>query len=319
MKNNLIILVFLITASTMQAQITDGLYAYYPFSGSIEDNFGSFHLENTGALSPVEDRFGQADCAYWFPGNDSLYFKSISDDLSINMQSGWSISLWYKGGTEEGGDYEKLIEWGPQETRDCSYLSLYDGNSPLVGALVNTETYPHIWADETDYMDSTVWHHLVMSINPQDSLFQLYVDNELQGNSQMGISLSESCTGNIKIGQYFRGTIDDIFIYHKGLSPEEVSTLYNLPSACVSDPVNTAEKEYLPFRVKLFPNPSENSLVLDTEHFFERFTILSTDGRILKSQALKEGNIDISQLKPGIYFLQLESAQGNTVKKFVKK
>ena len=48
MKNNLIILVFLITASTMQAQITDGLYAYYPFSGSIEDIFGSFHLENTG-------------------------------------------------------------------------------------------------------------------------------------------------------------------------------------------------------------------------------------------------------------------------------
>ena len=53
MKNNLIILVFLITASTMQAQITEGLYAYYPFSGSIEDNFGNFHLENIGALSPV--------------------------------------------------------------------------------------------------------------------------------------------------------------------------------------------------------------------------------------------------------------------------
>ncbi len=322
MKINLIILVILITACTIQAQITDGLYAYYPFSGSIEDQFGNFDLQNTGDLNPVEDRFGEVNCAYWFPGNDSIFFETISEDLSNNIQSGWSISLWYKGGTNEPGDYEELLAWGPYYDEYCSYLWLYDLNTPLGGAQLIPETYPYIWADQdfTNFWDTTAWHHIVMTINPQDSLFQLYVDNELQPESQSGISLpTEACSGSIKIGKWFRGTIDDIFIYHKGLSQDEITTLYNLPSACVSDPVSVKESASVNFKVNLFPNPSKESLQVETDHLFERFSIITTDGKVVKSDVLNEQTVDISLLNPGIYFLQLQSAKGNAIRKFIKE
>ena len=75
-----------------QADLTDGLVAYYPFNGDAEDYSGN---ENHGSVyGPIltDDRLGDSGNAYFFDGNadfievpDEASFETITDELSISF------------------------------------------------------------------------------------------------------------------------------------------------------------------------------------------------------------------------------------------
>src|SRR5690606_4746453 len=94
------------------SQLSIGLKAYYSFKGNPADLSGN---GNDGIIvgSPVltQDRFGMTECAYYFPGTSSEYISiNYSPDFDIDSLGAFSISLWYKGGSTNEGDYEILFE-----------------------------------------------------------------------------------------------------------------------------------------------------------------------------------------------------------------
>ncbi len=74
--------------------------------------------------------------------------------------------------------------------------------------------------------------------------------------------------------------------------------------------------------VTLYPNPAEGIIFLkSTETNFEgNFRIFDTSGRLLKSGPARGQNfsIDISGLQKGIFFIQMDTDRGATVKRFVR-
>ena len=71
---------------------------------------------------------------------------------------------------------------------------------------------------------------------------------------------------------------------------------------------------------KLFPNPAEEKLFIDSGLTVSSATITDLNGRIVllrEGETIKE--INISALNSGMYFITLTSSQGNITKKFVKK
>jgi len=75
--------------------------------------------------------------------------------------------------------------------------------------------------------------------------------------------------------------------------------------------------------VNLFPNPASEILIIRSPYIIDptQLKIFNLIGKELLSQTISgcKNEIDIHALSSGIYFLQLQTAQGSVVKKFIKE
>jgi len=77
-------------------------------------------------------------------------------------------------------------------------------------------------------VDGNTWIHLAGVFN--GSHLQVYFNGKLE-NSMPGPANISSNTDNLKIGgpddsRYFKGTIDEVIIWNRALSPEEINASY---------------------------------------------------------------------------------------------
>lgn len=72
---------------------------------------------------------------------------------------------------------------------------------------------------------------------------------------------------------------------------------------------------------KIFPNPAQNTLLLQSSNNdIDSVYITAVNGRIIISiKKLTSNEIDISSLKAGMYFITIQSSEGEITKKFIKK
>ncbi|WP_310991632.1 T9SS type A sorting domain-containing protein [Aequorivita marina] len=70
----------------------------------------------------------------------------------------------------------------------------------------------------------------------------------------------------------------------------------------------------------LFPNPVQNKLMIQSViKNFDFVSIADINGRIIHSEKNMVSNIiDVSALKPGMYFITITSPEGNSMNKFIK-
>ena len=71
----------------------------------------------------------------------------------------------------------------------------------------------------------------------------------------------------------------------------------------------------------LYPNPTKNSLTISYTHQVNRLRILNVIGSevMLLTEVLPSERINVQNLIPGIYFVELYSDQGKAIKKFIKE
>lgn len=73
----------------------------------------------------------------------------------------------------------------------------------------------------------------------------------------------------------------------------------------------------------IFPNPTQDNIYISSKEEFEAIELISVDGKVLNSVFFPNrqnyGDLDISQLPKGMYFLKLKFAHSFEVKKFLKK
>ena len=103
--NKILLTAVLLWAGVAQAQVpgsvpTNGLVAYYGFSGNILDASGSNnHLTQSGTVTATTDRFGTPNSAYEF--STAGYFTNTAPSFTLNPAQPFSFSVWQlrTGGT----------------------------------------------------------------------------------------------------------------------------------------------------------------------------------------------------------------------------
>lgn len=73
--------------------------------------------------------------------------------------------------------------------------------------------------------------------------------------------------------------------------------------------------------IKIYPNPVADNFFIESEVHIQTLRIYNIEGKLMKELAavsLEEG-IDISSFSNGVYFLEMESAEGILYKKLVKE
>jgi hypothetical protein len=68
----------------------------------------------------------------------------------------------------------------------------------------------------------------------------------------------------------------------------------------------------------LYPNPAQHKLFIDCSFEIKKLTILGISGAFVFQQFVTTNTIDIQGLKPGIYFLTIETERGRNTKRFIK-
>jgi hypothetical protein len=184
--------------------------------------------ERTGKLSgemtfdenSVPGRIGKA---LDFDGGDDLV--TITGYKGVTGTTPRTVSLWLKTKTSRGD----LVSWGKKDFGQMWIVRFIRGH---VGATPNGGYY---------YMADSVhdekWHHVAVVVgkaelpNLHDDV-TLYLDGKIAAIDRIGLlDLWPVETGDeldVVIGQRFKGAIDELRIYDRALSEEEVAALYNV-------------------------------------------------------------------------------------------
>ncbi len=212
------------------SNLANGLIAYYPFSaGSLEDFIGTAHLTNTTSAHPGSDRNGNSNCAFEFDSSNNEFLRGTAVD-TLNGLTELSISLWYQPGVVQS-DYELLV--GRDDGLHCPdtngqwSLGLYDGRSPVFGYKNS------VWAGSST---EGTWYHVVATYHQQDNTLKIYRNGVLQ-NTAVGVGGCNPVPtvqdiGDLFIGKYYTGKIDDVAIYSRELTGSEVEQLFQLEPCC---------------------------------------------------------------------------------------
>lgn len=220
--------------------------ASYPFNGNALDDTGNgLHGTVFGEAALTEDRFGNAEKAYSFDGVDD-YIEILDNDLlDFGVNQDYSISVWVKPDekqTDLGGNNNAIIsKWNELITSSYPYSIWYWNDEEIdTPNRFFTGRYDSQFCNNnpitTSEMQTTVekWNHIVVTKSNQS--INLYQNNTLVAN--ILDNTSEDCgtvnDANLRIGsretgvQFFTGDIDDIDIFGKALSIEEIDELYSL-------------------------------------------------------------------------------------------
>jgi hypothetical protein len=318
------VLFFLILFSLNQVTIaqiipsyvpTNGLNAWWSFTGNANDGSGHNFNGVVNGATLTTDRFGMSNSAYNFvSGNYISLSQSIG--ASLNTLGIGTINIWFKTANSAG---EQLIfkgnytdAYGEQFSIHLNPTSVNSSNNHF-GIKYNSNcspmTSPWTLCSNTLLLNDDKWHMITVTIDPQ--YLKYYIDGILKTVTPTPSATYTNCASEISIGRcwsyepsYFIGKIDDIGIWNRALSQEEITSLFNGAPAGV-DLVNASST------IDFFPNPVKNKLNIHTHAKFVASVYRLSDqiGKTLKNGTIQDENteIDLSMFSSGIYFLSIDN------------
>ena len=220
----------MLIATTIQAQIpTNGLVAYYPFSGNAEDSSGNGNNGTNYGASLTTDRFGNANSAYSFNGINSVIVANNSN--SLNFTNG-SIAFWMQTGSTAR---MQPLKKGNFDATGEQFAFLLQNTQVQFGAKYNSSCVAgngwYLLNTTNNYSDN-IWHLITSVVN--NSTMYLYIDGKLSGTLIVPNSNSDICNGNLHFGTswnndeaWYEGKMDDIRIYNRALDSAEIQALFH--------------------------------------------------------------------------------------------
>ncbi|PZF72104.1 LamG domain-containing protein [Taibaiella soli] len=233
-----------VTGTCLPSGLNSGVLAFYPFgNGSILDVSGNGHdLTNATNAVSTTDRAGNMNCAYLFNGQN---FLTNANAAFLNNLNQFSISLWYEPldtSSHNVHEYQVLICKDTGNTGRIweSYWSigLYDCSRAVFLAKNNVWDKLIINIDQNDCYNEIAartgsWHHLAATYDASGNSMKIYRDGVLQASDVVNPLTSPIINiGDLTLGKYFTGKIDDIIIYNRALSQTEVTQLSQLATCC---------------------------------------------------------------------------------------
>jgi len=211
---------------------TNGLVAYYPFDGDVNDESDNGNNGTEyGGLSYVT---GVVNSAVSFDGVDDWIKIASSSELEMATNS-FSIIFWVKTSFT---DYQMLFYKGNHATTSGKKWYLCDLRSGMATGGVDDNVYKSqsLSGDANLSYNDEQWHQFVFIRDMAGGTLNFYKDGMLDYTFPDHTVNSIANSDRISIGKFrdgdenfFTGTMDEMRIYARALSPTEIIALYVNP------------------------------------------------------------------------------------------
>ena len=250
---------------------TNGLVAYWPFNGNVNDESGNNNNCNNPIGNYDNDRNGFANSSFYGSGGGSspgsgMYISSLDNFPLANTNR--TVSVWFKSNIPYSGGNRELFSYG-DNTFGTRFGIMLNGSSIGV-EYVNGSVF-------TTFIPDNNWHNITVTYNGSGSNgILIYLDGTLRITTISNpIGTLNTLNSFIKtIGRLndvnnFSGNYDDIGIWNRALTPQEITNLYNSVNSneCLTMVINSGPLSTNPVTyastVNIFPNPANDQITID--------------------------------------------------------
>jgi hypothetical protein len=304
------------SCETITGSLTNGLVGYWPFCGNANDESGNGNNGNVNGAILTADRYGNTNKAYNFNGSTNYIEVPNSNSLSniseITISAWVYIDSWFQSG---GDGYFPILH--------KSNLQGQYGKYAL--SLTSLGGISHLNSQENGFGYNNwtlgVWKHVVMIFSNNRN--KIYVDGDLISDFPTGVfpnSINNSLPliiGMDKPGlvEYSNGKIDDLGIWNRELTSQEIANLYN-------NNLNSDEFIVEKNIVSVYPNPASTQININFNNITNlnggTLKIINSLGQeVATTPITTSGTNSTMQLATwggtGMYFVQIINPQGQIV------
>jgi hypothetical protein len=328
------------TCNAVSGSLVNGLVAYYPFCGNSNDQSGNGLNGVVNGATLTTDRFGNSNSAYNFNGVNNLI--KVNHSSSFNSFP-MSISLWCKGNSQYGALISKYTSCSSDNGWQLHSMegkaSTYSYNF-LGGAYLNCD------GDSNTIISDNNWYNIVSTYDL--SGVKIYVNNVLVltkpyiGNGTMSaptniqdvyIGTEINSINCSSYNTYYQGIIDDIGIWNRVLTQQEITQLYN-QNQCVNNItvtdtliINVGQLSYTnpvtyANNITIYPNPANTQVNISFNNITDltggHINIVNSLGQQVATIPITlSGTNTTMPLNTwggtGLYFVQILNSQGIVV------
>ena len=332
-----------LTTQTLFAQVpsyvpTNGLVGYWPFNGNANDLSGNGNSGTVNGATLTTDRFGNSDRAYSFDGVNDFIQTSFN---GITGSSSRTIALWYY--TNNFGPSQTLLSYGLDDI-PSNYINLWTSSTCTGIGLDISYSYK----DYSNSVSLGQWNHYILVIDNLNGTTlndaKIYKNgvlintlcNSMGLNTQINTLQQFSMTFGKYHAQsidYLNGKLDDIGVWNRALTQQEITNLYNA-NQCITnitvtdtlvinvgqlsfnDPVTWANN------ITIAPNPASTQININFNNITDlnggTLKVINSLGQeVATTPITTSGTNSTMQLatwgSTGMYFVQIINPQGQIV------
>lgn len=295
------------------------IISYYKLDGSagvVTDATGNYDGTNVGATRGI---IGIINDAFNFSGDNQ--FVNVSNHPAVDFPL--TLQAWFKRTSIPPDDYYSLVSKGSIFDTDTNFdMGIRQGNFNVTylywrdsGTLYGGELH-----STTNFSDNA-WHHLVGIINITGDM-EMYLDGVSLGTNTANENFSAnthpmkigSLSGTVSSELNWNGSIDEVGIWNRSLTEEEVLNLYNSGSGLpfgfgdgnvsvilISPDDESSLSEDITFLANLTPLANLNVNLTNSTLFiwYDNGTLFTTETEVLTGNETNQSNITITNLTIG--------------------
>lgn len=309
---------FLLLFNCLPAQVNldSGLIAFWPFNGNANDESGNGIDGTVYGATLIQDRFNNENSAYNFDGiDDFIDFGSSLQGLYLPL----TISAWISKPVHTR--HEHIFTSNSQPNYyygiyfslniDRSLQFSYGDSGPVGPGSRRTK-------NSDIKVPLRTWTHVVATVRGATDM-TLYVNGENAfgyysgyGGPMVNSSYISKMARTEHTSNFWDESIDDLRIYNRSLSDEEVLALFNNATTSIENVDNPQSFGLF----QNYPNPFNSSTIIPytlKQQAFVTLKIYDVLGREIKTLVNEFQNsgdyqvdFDANELENGMYFYQLQ-------------
>lgn len=217
--------------------LSNGLLAYYPFTGNANDSSGNGNNGIVQNAVLAKDRFGIENRAYSFNGVNQ--YIQVADNITLEPSNAISLSAWVyidsSASNNTSYNFQRFISKEHSIAQNYASYQLITGNSGLdslgyPGFTIRT-TSGYTWTGHSGVPLLNNWIHICGTWDGQNIKFyqngnlvktQLFQGTLIYDSGLLLFGKGRNGNGS---DLFFKGKLDEVRIYNRALSQSEITYL----------------------------------------------------------------------------------------------
>ena len=206
----------------------NGVVLFLPFNENADDESGNGNNGTVNGPTLVEDRFGNPNSAYSFDGIDD--YIELNNTIGNFEDNDFSISCWLK----TSGEAEERTVFGKRNAGTYGNYILFGTGSGKIGYEINElDAADHSYFESSSNINTDEWIHVVIIREWLDT--KIYINGVLDIEETFPISHITDNTVPSLLGArffnndlrgFYKGSIDDFYIFDRAITDLEVNQLF---------------------------------------------------------------------------------------------